>query len=699
MPSKAQSRREHARLLRRKRRMTGNDSSDVQMMPQGALQHTGSVSRWLDPGNSRQLQQSIGNRALGRFLAGGGQRATPMPAHAPAPIQRYVAINPQDYTMGAGAKFSSQSIDSTGGGSAYVMETTEMSPAGNLNYTREKKGAGGFAQTNAGVGAKPTIKYSSDGASKAIALELTQAEPKVFYATSDVKAASNAKLEQVGSAVRIETAGETLTAPKDPNDPTAGTIALQMMQPASTEKDTHNPLSYKILDKFGEISECNSFIKFIVGNIGERVGVFGQAGNEHEAIVSEEHEPTHEIADFAQNQPTGTASGLAQHLKGTPSGSHDAPLPGGYTGMHNKDTRDRQLGINKGALADVGEGYVTMSNTAMPGGVPFDEYLTGLNKLKAGQALTPAEEKMFTYKWGYHYAGIVARVNNDAISLENYNRGTVMEWELDKHYNDLVHQYQAFRDFVRNFVAAEQVKGNSGEIPSIPKLRRAWYKERAQEWQKAVTDANQQHVAINQQITAAIEKINKTQSEGMAVANARLFHFKMYGDAPGQSFHEQWQGALSDPMTLRIRQSLDALRTASLETLNTKFGVMEQSQELPTGLSQGLGTSKVNLTRRMQQADSNSEISGAMKGAIDYLKDIQQRGIVQLARRVATLAGSSPDKVPAQGTPEAILRMVDKWISKGWAVRKSTKDKLTARRTQQRDLRGKIVTLAALKFD
>ena len=52
---------------------------------------------------------------------------------------------------------------------------------------------------------------------------------------------------------------------------------------------------------------------------------------------------------------------------------------------------------------------------------------------------------MFKHKWGYHYAGIVAEVGGDSISLENYNRGTPLQWALDDMFQQKVAAVAEFR--------------------------------------------------------------------------------------------------------------------------------------------------------------------------------------------------------------------------------------------------------------
>ena len=129
-------------------------------------------------------------------------------------------------------------------------------------------------------------------------------------------------------------------------------------------------------------ASANAFVVNVIGDL-HRVAVFG-AGAGHEALADVEKEPTQAIAAFAADKPAQSAGGLATELieTGTRRGPHDQPLPNRYTAMANKDARDAALGINKGAKAGVGEGYVITQGSPMPGGVTVRAWLDALdNKL------------------------------------------------------------------------------------------------------------------------------------------------------------------------------------------------------------------------------------------------------------------------------------------------------------------------------
>ena len=375
------------------------------------------------------------------------------------PVQRYRIINTANYTLGVGSKFSKQDAVVAGGTARFERTTRERTAGGVVSSTEQGVGNGAWSPPTAPVASvRPNIKYGTNG-TDAIALESTTAEPKVFYATPGVVAASNAKLESIRADARLVDAGGSLRAPQNPAHLAGPTLDLHMIKPGTTPAGQPP----QVLEKFGQISECNAFIKYVVGDLTERVAVFG-GGVGHEALADEEKEPTQDIATFAAANANPQA--LATHLTNSNirSGRHDAPLPAPYTGLVNKAARDQALGINAGARAGVGEGYVITQNSPMPNEVTLRAWLDALDNKIAGAALTAAERDMFKHKWGYHYAGVVAAVGGDSITLENYNRGTQKQWALDDLYNERIDATAALRRHL------EVLAGQGKNVPSVPML-------------------------------------------------------------------------------------------------------------------------------------------------------------------------------------------------------------------------------------
>ena len=619
------------------------------------------------------------------YVAAQRQRLNHM--FGPGLVQRYSLINPIDYTLGVGSKFSKQDAVVAGGSAGFTRTTRERTGAGVVSSQEQGIGAGAWSPPTVPVAsARPTIKYGTDG-TDAIALESTTAEPKVFYATPGVLVASNAKLESVQAEARLVNAGGSLLAPQDPANLAGPTLNLHMVKPGKTPTGQ----APQVLEKFGQISECNAFIKYVVGELTERVAVFG-GGAGHEALAEEEKEPTQDIATFASANANPQA--LAAHLttSNITSGRHDAPLPAPYTGMVNKPARDQALGINAGARAGVGEGYVITQNSPMPGDVTLRAWLDALDHKLALAAMTAAELDMFKHKWGYHYAGVVAAVGGDAITLENYNRGTQKHWALDDLYNQRIGATAALRRHL------EVLAGQGKNIPSVPMLRNQWFTTLKNDLTALGTAASADQAASRDALIAVADAVR-----GLDVGAPDLWHFKMYGDQAGQSFHEQWEGSLDNPMTLRIRQSQDLSRTRYLAQLDAASTQLH-SEHVGAAAALVLGRINAFHVPGLRDAVTTKAINDAFaNGRKDLLKacGLAMHGwAVDAARLVDKKDTTVPDAPSDTSTLRTYATRLDTliqpWETKGWAVRQASKLALAARQARLADLRRKIGVARAL---
>ena len=601
-------------------------------------------------------------------------------------IQRYSIINPLESDFGVGSQLSTQDIKIAGAKAKFEHRTLEKHAGGFKSSKKEGKGQGAWqdTQTNAAyTGAIPAMKYGSDG-TKAIGLEDTNAEPKVFYGTPNIIKESNDKLESVGAEARLGDAGGSLKAPKDPSVPGGPKLDLHMIKPAKLS-DSKPP---EILEKFGQVAECNSFIKYIIGEFSERVAVFG-SGAGHEAIVEGEKEPTRDIAKYAAAHP-GDASGLAGDLRthDKTSGKHDKPLPNVYKGMSNKVTHDASLGINAGAKAGVGEGYVITQGGPMPGNVQIRDWLAGLDKKTKGIAMSNAEKDMFKQKWGYHYAGIVASVGDDSISLENYNRGTQQQWILDDFYNSQINAVQELKDHL--IALADQ-----GEtIPSVPKLRNEWFAKIANEL-NILGDAAS---AVQIRVRDALNDV-KDAIKGTEIGAQNLWHFKMYGGGAGQSFHDQWKDSLDDPMTLRLRQSNNVARDVYEAKITNAYQLISGQTPGPLANAE-MADLTSNKLPALRAATSPREVFDAKidaqnqtyKLAVTAMREwaISASNIMKKKAGIIPAEPSNPDSSNIITYANSLIPKIEKWEKSGWAVRKSSKVKLANRKADLATLKSAI---------
>jgi hypothetical protein len=642
------------------------------------------------------LQRSAGNRAA-QQLIGSARRVAPPTRDQVFSVQRYSIINPADYALGAGSRFSTQQLVIGPGAARYEQETREQTAGGQVETKKHATGQGAWATTAnraPSVAPLPSLKYGSDGVN-AIGLEHTAAEPKVFYATPGVVTTSNAKLESLSSEARLADAGGSMTAPQDPAVPLGPTLNLHMIKPGKAQ--TGGPPI--VLEKFGEISECNSFIKYIVGNFSERVAVFG-AGAGHEALADEEKEPTQDIATFA-GAGAGTGQNLAQHLTttGARRSDHDQPLPNAYTNMVGKQARDTTLGINSGAKASVGEGYVITQGGDMPGTVQLQEFLDALDKKIANAHMTQGELDMFKKKWAYHYAGVVANVGDDGITLENYNRGTPQNWALDDLYNEKIANVVGLRNHL------DTLANNGRTIPSVQKLRNQWFRDLAEELRKlgatAGVDEQASLVALDQVAVGV---------KGLEVQPADLWYFKMYGTGAGQSFHENWQSAVDDPMTLRIRQSNVLSKTrwkAVLTRARDDLGALGPS---PAALRR-LQVLQLRDLADLDQAINSTTIQQAWLSGQERAQGTILVAMHDWATDAAALMGKQTSAVPAvpqlvgyaanalTNYANQLSPLIQGWEAKGWAVTSKSKTKLADKRTKLANLRQAIITASAIALN
>ena len=358
-----------------------------------------------------------------------------------------------------------------------------------------------------------------------MAIEDTDAdtEAKVFYATPSVVLESNNRLEATGSKTQLEILGATLRVPGEDG---GGQLTLEMVKPHTSDER----------GRFGDIAQCDAFIINIIGALGERVAVVGR-DNPREIGVRATQEPGGAIAALPSVEPLVLPEILEpEMIRETP------PVAG-------DQERDRRLGINASALAEVGEGYVIVSYGRMPGdetgNVPSEEYLAAVHKQLEGLELSLEEQAWFRTRWEYHYAGVVARVGADQVTLENYNRDAARGLILDRLYSRAVKDVGALRELV------QQAKS----IPGIGSRRASWFRQERGRLAAIAASAHD----VESEAHRALLTVEQ-RSEGLKVADSELWHFKMYGPEAGQSFHEQWTPAHESPITLRIRQASDPRR-------------------------------------------------------------------------------------------------------------------------------------------
>jgi hypothetical protein len=490
----------------------------------------------LSPSAALALQRTVGNAAVSALLGRRTQTPTrdrrqkdhdPRPRDAQLAVQRYAILEPSGYALDRGARFEAQRAVHDDSSAYFVRRTLEQESEGVTETEQRRLSASAWSapEQRRSTVRLPRLRYAQED-DRAMAIEDTDAdtEAKVFYATPNVVRESNSKLQAAGSKTQLEIVGASLQVPREDGE---GPLVLEMVKPHTLDER----------GRFGEIAQCDAFVINIIGTLGERVAVVGR-DHPQEIGVGATHEPGQAIAALPTAEPLVLPESFAPEM------SRETPPVAG------DEERDRTLGINASALAEVGEGYVIVSYGPMPGdetgGVPSEEYLVAVDKQLERFELSLQEQAWFRNRWAYHYAGVVARVGADQVTLENYNRDVARGLILDRLYTRAVQDIRALRKLV---LQAES-------IPAISSVRAAWFRQQRERLGAIAASAHDARSEAHRALVAVEER-----SEGLKVADSELWHFKMYGPEPGQSFHEQWSPAHDSPITLRIRQASDPRRS------------------------------------------------------------------------------------------------------------------------------------------
>lgn len=205
-----------------------------------------------------QLQRQVGNQAVRRMIA--NKRS---PANT---IQRYVVLQHQD-GMGNDNYTTNQPLVANP-----VFSSQEQTPTAfnDINNT----GTVGL-QVGSAQNATPPLRVSDDGNMAVEYLTQAQNEARTFYTNAGVLNASNQRLEDIDSPIRLEvSSGNTIDVPQDPEDPqNGGTRTLQQIGPKAAA------MGQNVQQALGNQHECNEVAsKIISGASRSNVAVFEGGG-------------------------------------------------------------------------------------------------------------------------------------------------------------------------------------------------------------------------------------------------------------------------------------------------------------------------------------------------------------------------------------------------------------------------------------
>ncbi|MBP2316016.1 hypothetical protein [Azospirillum soli] len=329
-------------------------------------------------------------------------------------VQPYFTIGRGKVYVGRGPKKGKAPyavIDKEG---AFV---SQVAYAGNFLESSAKD-----AEANLHFARTTALRVSDDGQ---IAIEdstLVKLQPKTFFATDAVLAASQQGM--TNSAYRLVKNGRTLKVVTQQG--VEKTLKGVYPQP----KGGKTPKAYRARMP----QNCNNISGMVTsGNNGATTGRMVPNGADELASFAayaenrREHvSPTQasdvqfQIAELVATLMGGQASnvvGLADIELGEDmhrrrraiidrvAVEYANALRGGGQGLN---AHLRRLRLNQHAAPDVGEAFVTLSIAA-----------EGAN----GKVQDLASGRSFTPRWSYHFGGVVAKSGNDVVTLENYARG------------------------------------------------------------------------------------------------------------------------------------------------------------------------------------------------------------------------------------------------------------------------------------
>ncbi|MFF8642179.1 DUF4157 domain-containing protein [Streptomyces sp. NPDC015345] len=341
------------------------------------------------------------------------------------------------------------------------------------------------------------LRVAGDGT---LAVHDTEREPKEFYATEAVLAASNAALAGVDSTYHLVGRGQKITV-QNPANP-AASVKLERIQPFPVGTPPEAVSGFANLLKH----ECIDVARELMG------------GGKKTEVVLEGREPM----PWQDSTVDSVANNLADQVD-APQG----PTPQRYGGAlrdhpAEMDAAAGALGVNKAAAPVVGEGYTTVS-------------LGQSDKLDYADSATPEARPQDI--WGFHFAGVAAMSadGQDRVTLENYTRTGNSGDALYELLPRLVEEFK--------------------KKTAIPLLRPGG--KTPPESAFEMDRLNKLLAGLSGSAAKAAEEF-KRLSEAKNEWNSKWF-FRMYGSGAGQTFHEQQynngRGDFVNPLTLRVRKS------------------------------------------------------------------------------------------------------------------------------------------------
>ena len=374
------------------------------------------------------LQRHAGNRAVSRLLAGGREHAAGVPVGGRAAgllaLQRH-----------AGNRAVSRLLAGERGGARlqrYVLQNPVS--AGNNDFRAQVMQASGSFQTAPGantVDVQPNpgaqVRVSEDGRMAIENTNLSNRQPKVFYATQAVLDASKRALKAHNSSVTLYV---------DKKD------AIKVTDHAGTQVKLHRimPQSLKQPDVGGvkqpkSVKGLNMPIDEVCGTVADKIAGIQVASElptlaRDLGLLNPTDLPVHEYKVarwFYQRWLVGnkaTANANVSQAVGTTAALDDRDqIARDYmrilTTAPNLSARiAEKLGVNQYADPHIGQAYGAISLGSTTGGVSDFSQAAAPKRQTTQQVGTATVRDI----WTTHYGAVVAESADNKVTLENYAR-------------------------------------------------------------------------------------------------------------------------------------------------------------------------------------------------------------------------------------------------------------------------------------
>lgn len=409
------------------------------------------------------------------------------------------------------------------------------------------------------AGAHPEIQVSEDHTLAVDAGGLSQHA----YATERAVDDANAKLAAAGSKVRLAVDPEvSLTLRREDGLPTPPLLRVTPV----------------FLTRSGRSEEeaCRDFAQMVSGQVRASHVVFrvppGRAVTAQvSALDTAEVTGTHHLArslgrvadgrtDPAATGPAWAAARIARDTRGV-GGQGGAPMPGRAYGSAlsyervDDPRRDalahaaRRIGVNEGAWAEVGEGYLVQSiNARTPGGKPTLE----VNYAKPG-----ADNGSH---FGYHFASVVLASEDGRaqLTLENHARVTRNRAEMREAVERNLRRPAAE---LREVATTLHARVRYAESVGAPEAHQEMLKARARlaDLLVAAREARDRGAPATERDRAVSQAATVMLRTAPMIDGKAQWYFRSYSRRPGESMHESHAELLSDhpsaeanPLTLVV---------------------------------------------------------------------------------------------------------------------------------------------------